>query len=57
MKPGTVLFFPLFNRENSSSKASELDEFLLNFLQPFKPLAMGDLSLSFVASLTPILDI
>ena len=52
-----MLFFPLFNRENSSSKASELDQFLLDFLQPFEPLAVSDLSLSFVASLTPILDI
>ena len=57
MKPGSMLFFPLFDGENSSSQASELDQLLLNFLQPFKPLAVGDLRLSFVASLTPILDV
>jgi hypothetical protein len=32
MQPGAVLFFPLFNRKNSSAKASELGEFLLDRL-------------------------
>jgi len=39
--------FPLtltFDRENSSAKVGELGEFLLDFLQPFKPLAMSNLS-------------
>jgi hypothetical protein len=52
-----VFGFPLFDRENPSTKASELDQFLLDFLQPFLPLAVGDLSLCFVASVTPILVI
>jgi len=32
MQPGAVLFFPLFNRKNSSAKASELGELLLDRL-------------------------
>ena len=52
-----MLCFPLFDRENPSTKASELDQFLLDFLQPFLPLAVGDLSLCFVAGVTPILVI
>jgi len=34
-----------------------LDEFLLNLLQPFKSLPVGDLSLCFVSSVTTILVI
>jgi hypothetical protein len=30
MQPGTVLFFPLFDREHSLAKTSELGEFLLD---------------------------
>ena len=52
-----MLCFPLFDRENPSTKAGELDQFLLDFLQPFLPLAVGDLSLGFVAGVTPILVI
>jgi len=47
-----VLFFPLFDRENSLAKAGELDEFLLDRLQPFKPLAVRDVSLCLIAALT-----
>ena len=60
MQPGAVLFFPLFDRENSSAKVNELDQFLLDFLQPFMPLAVSDLSLGSIAALTtrtPILII
>ena len=57
MQTGAVLFFPLFDRENPSAKASELDQFLLDGLQPFLPLAVGDLSLCFIAAVTPILVI
>jgi hypothetical protein len=57
IQAGAVFGFPLFDRENPSTKASELDQFLLDFLQPFLPLAVGDLSLCFVASVTPILVI
>jgi hypothetical protein len=53
MQPGAVLFFPLFDRENSSAKVNELDQFLLDFLQPFKPLAVSDLCLCFISALTP----
>lgn len=52
MQTGTVLFFPLFDRENSLAKAGELDEFLLDRLQPFKPLAVRDVSLCLIAALT-----
>ena len=48
-----MLLFPLFDRENSSAKASELDQFLLDFLQPFLPLAVSDLSL-FVCSISTV---
>ena len=52
MQPGAVLFFPLFDRENSSPKVSELDELFLDFLQSFKSLAVSDLSLGSIAVLT-----
>ena len=55
MQTGEVLSFPLFHRENSSAKVSELAEFLLDGLEPFMPLAVSDLSLCFVVALTPIL--
>jgi hypothetical protein len=32
MQPGAVLFFPLFDRQDSSPKVSELGEFLLDLL-------------------------
>ena len=54
MQTGEVLSFPLFHRENSSAKVSELAEFLLDGLEPFMPLAVSDLSLCFVVALTPI---
>jgi hypothetical protein len=57
MQTGAVLRFSLFDRENSSAKTSELDKFLLDCLQSFLPLAVGDLSLCFVAPMTPILVI
>ena len=55
MKPRTVFFFSLFDRKNSTVKASELGQFLLNLLQAFKPLAVSDLSLLLVATVMPIL--
>jgi hypothetical protein len=55
MQTGEVLSFPLFHRENSSAKASELAEFLLDGLEPFMPPAVSDLSLCFVVALPPIL--
>jgi hypothetical protein len=53
MQSGAVLCFPLFDRENSWAKVNELDQFLLDFLQPFVPLAVSDLSLGSIAALTP----
>ena len=55
MKPGAVLFFPLFDRENSSPKVSELGEFFLDFLQSFKSLAVSDLSLGSISICASIL--
>jgi hypothetical protein len=55
MQTGEVLSFPLFHRENSSAKVSELAEFLLDGLEPFMPLAVSDLSRCFAVALTPIL--
>ena len=55
MQTGEVLSFPLFHRENSSAKVSELAEFLLDGLEPFMPLAVSDLSFCSVVALTPIL--
>ena len=52
MQPGTVLLFPLFDRENSLAKTRELGEFLLDAFQPFLPLAVSYLSLGSVAVLT-----
>jgi hypothetical protein len=53
MQPGTVLFFPLFDRQNSSAKVSELGEFLLDGLEPFMPLTVGGLGLCFISAPTP----
>jgi hypothetical protein len=45
MQTGAMLFFPLFDRENSSAEVSELGEFLLDRLQPFKPFVVRELIL------------
>ena len=57
MQTGAVLFFSLLDRENSAAEVSELDQFLLDFLQPFLPLAVRDLSLFVrsISTVTPIL--
>ncbi len=55
MQTRAVLRFPLFDRENSPAKTGELDKFLLDCLQSLLPLAMSDVSLCFVAALTPVL--
>jgi len=52
---GTVLFFHLFDRVNSSAKVSELGEFLLDCLETFLPLAMSNVSQRFISAFTPIL--
>ena len=48
-----MLCFPLFDRENSSAKASELGKFLLDGLQPLMPLTVSDLSLWFISTSKP----
>ena len=55
MQSGAVLFFPLFDGEHPSAKASELGQLLLDRLQPFVSLTVRDLSRGFVATLTPVL--
>jgi hypothetical protein len=60
MKAGSVLLFPLFDRQNTSAESSELGQFLLDLLQPFMPLAVSDLSLCFIAApipRTPVLGV
>jgi hypothetical protein len=57
MQPRTVLFFPLFDGENSPAKTRQLYQFLLDCLKPFLPLAVSDMSLCIVMALTPILFI
>jgi len=57
MQPRTVLFFPLFDGENSPAKTRQLYQFLLDCLKPFLPLAVSDMSLCVVVPLTPILFI
>jgi hypothetical protein len=47
-----VLFLPLLDRENSSAKVSELG-FLLDGLEPFMALAVGNQSLCFILAPTP----
>jgi hypothetical protein len=50
-----VLFLHLLNRTNSSAEISKLVEFLLDFLQPLVPLAMGELRLGVLSGFTSIL--
>jgi hypothetical protein len=55
MQPGAVLLFHLLHRKNFAAKARELDEFLLNCLQSFLPLAVSYLSLPAISTLQSIL--
>ena len=55
MQSRTVLCFPLFEREHSSAKISELGQFLLDRSEPLLPLAVSKLSPGFIVALTPIL--
>ena len=50
-----MLFLHLFNRTDSSAKTSNLGEFLLDFLQPVLPLAVGKMGLRVGSGLTAIL--
>lgn len=54
MQAGTVLFFPLLDGKNLAAEVRELDEFLLDFLQAFLPLAVSDLGLGLVPAAKPI---
>jgi hypothetical protein len=51
---GAMLFLHLFNRTNLSAKTRELNEFLLDFLQPLLALAVSDLGLCLGSGLTAI---
>lgn len=48
MQAGAMLLLHLFDGKNLAAKASELGQFLLNFQQPFLPLAVSDLGLCFI---------
>jgi hypothetical protein len=52
-----VLFFSLLHGKNALTQAGELGQFLLDFLEPFMPLAVGYLSFCFGVGLTPVLGI
>ena len=52
-----MLFFSLLHGKDSATEARELGQFLLNFLEPFMPLAVGDLSFCFGTRVAPILGI
>ena len=57
MQARAVLFFSLLHGNYPLTQAGELGQFLLDFLESFVPLAMGNLSFRFGAGLTPILGI
>jgi len=48
MQTGTVGFFHLLDQMNPATKVADMGKFLLNFLQPFMPLAVSHLSLGFI---------
>jgi hypothetical protein len=54
MQPRAVLFLHLFDRTNLPSKPSQLRKFLLNSLQPFLSLPVGDLRIRLISLLPPI---
>jgi len=45
MQPGAMLFPHLLNRKSFVTELGELDEFFLNLLQSFLPLAVSDLGI------------
>jgi hypothetical protein len=45
MRTGTVVRFHLFHGKNPATQITDPGEFLLDYLQPFMPLAMSDLRL------------
>lgn len=55
MQPGAVFFFHLFNGKNFSTQGRKLGKLLLNCFQPFMPLAVSDLGLSYVRVVKPVL--
>ena len=55
MQTRAVFFFSLLHGKNPLTQASELGQFLLDFLESFMPLAVGDLSFGFGARLTAVL--
>jgi hypothetical protein len=54
MQTVAVLLFDLCDRANASAKVGNLGQLLLDCLQPFMPLAMGNVGLCVTSALTPI---
>ena len=52
MQSRAVLFLHLFGRDNSAAKVCELYQLLLDCLQPFIPLSVGDLSCGSIPTVT-----
>jgi hypothetical protein len=57
MQTVAMLLSHLFDGANASAKVSKLSQFLLDCLQPFMPLAMGNLGLCVTSTLAPICTI
>jgi hypothetical protein len=55
MQPRTVLLFPLFHGKHAAAEVGELRQFLLDCLQAFMPLAMGNLGFCLWVGLAAIL--
>jgi hypothetical protein len=57
MQPGAVLFLHLFRRNDPAAKVCELNQFMLDCLQPFIPLSVSDLNICSIPTVTPKLII
>jgi hypothetical protein len=55
MQPGTMLFLHLLNRKSFATELGELHKFILNLLEPFLPLAVGDVGFCTVPAAKSIL--
>lgn len=53
MQSRAMLFLHLFGRDNSAAKVCELHQLLLDCLQPFIPLSVGDVSCCSIPTVTP----
>jgi len=57
MQPGAVLFLHLFRRNDPAAKVCELNQFMLDCLQPFIPLSVSDLNICSIPTVKPKLTI